>query len=325
MKVSVVIPLFNKRLYVARAVESVLSQSMTDFGLIIVDDGSTDGSADIVAEYKDPRIRLIRQANAGTSAARNRGIAEAQTELIAFLDADDTWTTQLLETIMRLSRRFPNCGAYATAYEILEPTGRRWQPRFRDVPPAPWEGIFPNYFRSAMGTPPICSSAVAVPKGIFAKTGLFPVGEGHGEDLDTWCRIALAFPIAFSHMVGAVYRRDAAGRACERDVALHDYVVIRTLSNALPDKFQPTHSDPGYGPEDLVEYRNKLLIGSASACVAAGLAGRARERLAGAAQTREFRRQWWYWYMLSWMPKSVLRGAQSCKRSIVRLRHRSSR
>lgn len=88
---SVVIPLYNKEQYVEQTLHSALSQTYRDYKIVIVDHGSTDNSLRKVERFDDPRIRIIRQPNAGVSAAQNWGIAEAHLDLIAFLDADDLW------------------------------------------------------------------------------------------------------------------------------------------------------------------------------------------------------------------------------------------
>lgn len=96
VNVSVIIPLYNKAPYIQRALDSVLSQTLHNFELIVVDDGSIDRGGDIVARCSDPRVRIIRQGNAGPGAARNRGLREAQGEIVAFLDADDEWLPDYL-------------------------------------------------------------------------------------------------------------------------------------------------------------------------------------------------------------------------------------
>ena len=107
MKISVVIPLYNKRTSVIRALNSVLSQTIQPEEIIVVNDGSTDGSEQLVNELNHPLVRLINQPNAGVSAARNRGIKEAKGDWIAFLDADDEWMPEYLETIKSLSEKYP--------------------------------------------------------------------------------------------------------------------------------------------------------------------------------------------------------------------------
>src|SRR5687768_12542943 len=90
-RVSVVIPAYNYGRFVGAAIESVLGQTFADFELVVVDDGSTDDTGDVVARYSDSRLRYIRKENAGLPAARNTGIRAGTADLVAFLDADDTW------------------------------------------------------------------------------------------------------------------------------------------------------------------------------------------------------------------------------------------
>jgi glycosyltransferase involved in cell wall biosynthesis len=212
-RISVVIPLYNKEPHIARAIDSVLGQTVPDFDIIVVDDGSTDKGAEIVTAYADPRIRILRQDNQGASSARNRGIYEAKADLIAFLDADDEWEKDHLETILRLRRNFPKAGAYTTAYVHVFPIGETFPAKYEAIPPAPWEGLLQDYFKSvAYGETPVWSSAVAIPGHVFGRVGVFNVGENLGEDLDMWGRIALHFDIAFSWQGKAHYREDAIGR-----------------------------------------------------------------------------------------------------------------
>jgi hypothetical protein len=122
MQVSVIIPLFNKAPYVARALSSVLAQTFTDFEVIVVDDGSTDGSARVVEQFSDHRLRLIKQDNSGPGAARNRGLAEAQGEFVAFLDADDCWLPAYLESGMRrFAAMGPKVAAVSSGYLFFPP------------------------------------------------------------------------------------------------------------------------------------------------------------------------------------------------------------
>ena len=109
-----------------------------------MDDGSTDGGAAVVGGYTSPLIRLVTQKNAGVSAARNRGAVLARSEYIAFLDADDRWQPGYLEKMAFLIEQYPDCGAYAAAFDIV--SGDRI---YSNVHPAQ-EGIVPDFFREAM-------------------------------------------------------------------------------------------------------------------------------------------------------------------------------
>lgn len=118
--VSVIIPLYNKRRFIRRAVDSVLNQTYRDLELIVVDDGSTDGGLDICSRMDDSRMRVIRQGNAGPGAARNKGIEGSRGKYLAFLDADDEWMPELLETCVNALEDNPTCGAAAASHYLGE-------------------------------------------------------------------------------------------------------------------------------------------------------------------------------------------------------------
>jgi hypothetical protein len=205
-KFSVVIPLYNKGPFVERAIRSVLNQTVQDFEIVVVNDGSTDDGPAIVAGIGDDRIRLISQENAGVSAARNAGIANARSEMIAFLDADDEWRNEFLATIHRLQEKYPQCDMFATGYEFCYEDGRTRNPIFRGMPPGHWEGVLTDYFAvAARSDPPICSSAVAVRKSAIQSIGGFPEGISAGEDLLTWARLAVCGLIAFARIPMSVF------------------------------------------------------------------------------------------------------------------------
>ena len=197
--ISVVIPLYNKAGQVAQTLRSVLGQTFGRFEVVIVDDGSTDGSADEARSVHDERIRLVSQQNAGVSAARNRGVAEARYDLIAFLDADDEWKPDYLETQYNLYCKYPECSIFACNYEFRNADGRVTPTILRKLPFAGEDGILSNYFEVACCShPPLWTSAVMVRKQALQAVGGFPVGVRSGEDLLTWARLAVKGQIAFS-------------------------------------------------------------------------------------------------------------------------------
>lgn len=214
---TVVIPLYNKAIYIKKSLYSTLNQQYKNFEVIVVDDGSTDGGGNIVRQAGDDRVRLIRQKNQGVSAARNKGIKNAKNSLIAFLDADDEWKSNHLEVLAGLAAKFPKMGAYATAYRKKEEDGRSWIPDFKAISPESREGIVQDYFKAACSGPEIMwTSAVAVWKEVFAKIGDFRIDIRNGEDADMWLRIALKYPIAFSREVTAIYYLGTENSAINR-------------------------------------------------------------------------------------------------------------
>jgi glycosyltransferase involved in cell wall biosynthesis len=123
--VSVVMPLYNRAATVSNAIDSVLAQTFDGFELIVVDDGSTDGSADVVEAIGDRRIRLIRLGeNRGGNAARNEGIRQARGAIISFLDSDDAFLPDKLQTVVNAFEANPGIGAVIDSFRKLYPSGR---------------------------------------------------------------------------------------------------------------------------------------------------------------------------------------------------------
>lgn len=204
--ITVAIPLYNKEKQIANALRCVLNQSFADYEIVIVNDGSTDGSVSEVEKFTDSRIRLINQANMGVSAARNRAITEARGELIAFLDADDEWHSDYLATQFELTRKYPECDVFAVNYEFKSATGNVSTTIINRIRFSGDDGVLTNYFEVASCShPPICSISVMVRKSAIEAVGGFPVGIPRGEDLLTWARLASRYNIAYSRKVKATY------------------------------------------------------------------------------------------------------------------------
>ena len=206
-EISVVIPLYNKENEIAATLRSVLSQSYAPCEVVIIDDGSTDNSAEEVLRFESPLIRLVRQQNAGVAAARNRGAELARGEYIAFLDADDIWRHDYLEKIAEMISRYPGCGTYSTAFDIMSAggIGPNKHPET--------EGPLDNFFREAMYTYVCQPSATVIPRRILLAEGGFPTGMKLGEDLYLWIRLADKYAMCFTPESRVIYNRKASNRS----------------------------------------------------------------------------------------------------------------
>lgn len=201
-KISVVMPLFNKEDTLVTSVYSVLQQECRNFELIVVNDGSTDNSCELLGEIDDNRLKIISQSNKGVSSARNIGIQNSSGEYVAFIDADDLWDKGFLTEVMDVAEKFPECSVYCASYKILTHDGREIYPKIEYGSKNKAQGVFKNYFRSAInGAPPINSSCVMMKRKALEAIGGFPVGIESGEDLLTWARLAVHFKIGYSKKI----------------------------------------------------------------------------------------------------------------------------
>lgn len=205
---SIIVPLYNKAPYVRKTVESVISQTYVDWELIIVDDCSTDGSGDVVANITDSRIRLIRlEKNGGVGAARNRGVSESTAPFICFLDADDWWEPTFLEEIARLAERHPDAGIYGTGYYIVKNGKKRVAPI--GVEDGFTEGEI-NYCRVYAKTlcMPLTSISICMPRAVFEESVGFPANIKLGEDFLLWIRVALKHKVVLLNKPLSNYNQD---------------------------------------------------------------------------------------------------------------------
>ncbi len=202
-KVSVVLPSYNSMTYLPETLESVLRQTFTDFEVLIINDGSSDNIVQWASGLVDPRVRLISQQNQGVSVARNTGIAQAQGEYIAFLDADDLWEPTKLEKQVPCLKDNPEIGLVHTWMAVIDqqgkPTGR--------VMTSNAEG---EVWQQLVEQNTVACSSVIVRRSCFETVGVFlprnecPVDV---EDWEMWIRVASRYPFAMVKEPLMLYRQ----------------------------------------------------------------------------------------------------------------------
>jgi len=217
--ISVVIPLYNKEKSIASTLQSVYEQTYTDYEVVIVNDGSTDGSAnlvkDIIAQIDD-RWTLISQENAGVSAARNRGIMEARGEYVAFLDGDDLWDKDFLKELVQLMEDYPGKSIYGIGCAKIVGD---------EIPNDEGNTYYRGESRWDWNTMAYTGSSACVNKKDAIEVGLFDTRMTHGEDYDLWWHLQLENGGACYTKPFAYYRQDAENRAMLRVVPLEKFFI----------------------------------------------------------------------------------------------------
>lgn len=247
-KVSVIIPTYNRLPMLKEAVQSVLAQDFEDFELIIVDDGSTDGTSEVMRQYGG-RVKLIEHSqNRGVSAARNRGLLQAKGKYIAFLDSDDLWVKGKLKTQVNFLDENPH---YPLCYtdEIWIRKGRRVNPMKKHSKYSGW------IFEKCLPLCIISPSSAMMRKTLFSKVGLFDEALPVCEDYDFWLRVSARFPIFFIPKKLIIKRGGHADQLSQRSWGNDRYRVI-ALEKLL--------SEPSLRPEErervLEEMRKKCEV-----------------------------------------------------------------
>lgn len=228
-KVSVVIPAYNSMAYLPETIANVLQQTYPDFEVVVVNDGSTDNTAEWISQIDDPRIRLISQTNLGLAGARNTGIREAKGEYLAFLDADDLWeSTKLAEQVTVLDNH-PEVGLVCTWVTYVDEngnsTGRVVQNHHEGHI---WQQLTQRNFVES-------GSVAMVRRECFAKCGVFDCNLGSFvEDWDMWLRIAQYYPFKVVKKPLVFYRQisSSASRNWQSMAQSYQLVLEKAFANA---------------------------------------------------------------------------------------------
>lgn len=254
-RISVIMPLFNKAPFVEKAIRSALDSGPGVIEVIVVDDGSRDNGAEIVASINDSRVKLIRKANGGVSTARNVGLDRASGDWLAFLDADDYWLPGYIAAVQSMIARFPQCGMVTTRYQFEDDDGKRTSVEVEWPFEGPSQGqpgqpgdsaVLVDDFYRAMSLGHFCfTCSVVIRRDVVRREGLrFPVGEQMGEDLEVIFSAAEAAPVAVDPRELVVYRdsnqglRLSRGRLDSLLLPFFQRLVERLESGQMPDSMR---------------------------------------------------------------------------------------
>ncbi|MEO0456087.1 MAG: glycosyltransferase family A protein [Cyanobacteria bacterium P01_A01_bin.114] len=189
-QVSVIVPAYNAMAFLPQTLDSVLAQTFADFEVWVVNDGSTDPTAEWVSSLTDRRVRLINQANQGCAIARNTGLLAACGQYVAFLDADDLWKPTKLEKQVQLLDSRPAIGLVYTGISTIDETGRpTGKIELPTVEGAVWDAV-------VEANPIMCGSTPMMRRACFESAGLFDPSLRSAEDWDLWIRIAEKYEFA---------------------------------------------------------------------------------------------------------------------------------
>ena len=232
-RVTVVIPCFNSASTIAETVGSVSLQTFDDFEILAIDDGSSDGTVRVlrVLAEAEPRLRIIEQANAGVSAARNAAIKLARGDIIALLDSDDLWLADFLSTHVSRLDQLPDLGVSFSRVRFVDaqskPTGETPRPKLDGIEPA--DILFEN--------PCSTCSTMAVRRSVFDEVGLFDASLRRAEDQEWLFRVCLSrWRLSGVDAILTDYRNNGDGLSSDLEKMLAGYcVMIERARTAAPD------------------------------------------------------------------------------------------
>jgi glycosyltransferase involved in cell wall biosynthesis len=303
LKIAAIIPLYNKARTIRRAIESVLIQTEGVTEVIVVDDGSTDDSAAVVRGIANPLVKLISQTNSGEGVARNQGIRQSNAEVLAFLDADDQWKPWFCERIVGLLQDFPEADAAGTGYGFCFPNGKEYPAPMEHILDGEKRGTIHNYFRVAVGKPPLTCSSVAMRRSVFGKAGYWPHLYHRGMDLAMFTAVALNCTIAFDTRAAATYHIEAENRICRNRVIRTQHLAVDRINDVLAARAL----DPGLRFQ-LERYRAYLMLDTALQNVAIGDGRLARAMISRYNTSRDLLLRREAIRVMSYLPSSMVRA-----------------
>lgn len=279
--VSVVVPTYNAQAFVEETLNSVLGQSMGDLELIVVDDGSTDRTVELVRGLTDPRIRLVPQANAGRCVARNHGLALARAPFVCFLDHDDVWHPAKLAAQTRVMEREPATSLVHTDYLVWSPgPDGRYADAMTTLPAVPDEEVDRDVsgwvYHHLLVDSFILTSTAIMRTAAVREVGGFDPGLPYSEDWDLWLRLSRRWQ--FTKLKGryALYRQlPTQGSRVYRDV---DY-RMRLLEHAVSKWGIASPDGQTHGPTAVRRQFGRFHAGYALECLRAGDRAGARRSL----------------------------------------------
>ena len=227
--VDVVVPTFDGLPHLRTAVESVLGQTYSDLKLLVVDDGSTDGTAEYVASLRDPRVTYLWKRNGGPASARNRGLSASTAPLVAFLDADDVWYSDKLERQVAVLRGRPKVGLVHGFHHTIDEDGRMIGSRE--------DGLRGRVFDALLDGNKLTGSCsvVLIRRAALEAVGPFREDLRSSEDWELWLRVTRRFEV--DHVpdyLAAIRVRDAALQADRRQMARGHLELFPILVDELP-------------------------------------------------------------------------------------------
>jgi glycosyltransferase involved in cell wall biosynthesis len=304
--VTVVMPAYNAEAFVGEAIESVLAQTYADWQLVVVDDGSTDGTSLVVAAYDDPRIHLVAIAHSGLPAvARNRGLTNSDSRYVAFLDADDFWQPKKLARQLAVFDSRPEVGLVHSDFKYLQDGALE-----RFTPPPELTAAGSQFERLAVGHY-IANSSVMLRRELLARHGLFdedPRLRGT-EDFELWMRVSPFTTFAYVDEPLMIYRRHTSSTGQGEHMGLGYVTAMEKMERLHPQLFAglgvPYWRMLGY-------YRDYY-----------GLAGRGRREFLRVLRRNPRDRFAWRWLARSFLPASFVREHGSLRALVADHVHRS--